>query len=84
MLDGDTGLEEDSRASAIAESLYEPINLAVDVLFLVDIVISFRTGFWQDGLYIKTPEHVARHYLYGEFRLDFIAAFPYAMVAEAS
>ena len=54
---------------------YEPINLAVDVLFIVDIVISFRTGFWQDGLYIKTPEHVARHYLYGEFRLDFIAAF---------
>ena len=51
---------------------------------MMDVFISMRTAYWKDGLYIQTPERVAKHYLRGEFALDFIAAFPYAMVAEAA
>ena len=52
-------------------------DLAVDVFFLLDIVLSFMTGFYKDGIMVRSPRRVAVHYLLGWFLPDFLSSFPF-------
>lgn len=70
--------------------LYFPYNfpyffrfryLAVDVTFVIDILINFRTTFvnGQDEV-VSHPGRIAVHYLSGWFLIDLVAAIPFDLL----
>mmetsp|Transcript_65758 Transcript_65758/g.109250 ORF Transcript_65758/g.109250 Transcript_65758/m.109250 type:complete len:737 (-) Transcript_65758:298-2508(-) len=52
-------------------------NVLVDVFFLLDIAVSFRTGFYRDGMLVLDAKLVVRNYLYGRFVPDLAMSMPY-------
>ncbi len=52
------------------------VDAAVDVLFFTDILINFRTGYVQRGLFVRDSWLVARRYLLSSFTLDLITTVP--------
>ncbi|XP_034652137.1 potassium voltage-gated channel unc-103 isoform X2 [Drosophila subobscura] len=57
------------------------IDLIVDVTFIVDILINFRTTFvnGQDEV-VSHPGRIAVHYLSGWFLIDLVAAVPFDLL----
>lgn len=55
------------------------LNLTLDLFFLIDIFINFRTTIINErtGEEIKDPKKIAKIYFQGRFILDFIAACPF-------
>lgn len=69
---------------AFEDSYYQSSGLIVlstliDIVFIVDIVINFRTSFIKTstGEEIINEKKIAIHYLKGQFIVDFLAAFPF-------
>lgn len=58
---------------------------AVDVTFIVDILINFRTTFvnGQDEV-VSHPGRIAVHYLSGWFLIDLVAAIPFDLLLVGS
>jgi hyperpolarization activated cyclic nucleotide-gated potassium channel 2 len=55
----------------------ELFDVAIDIFFLVDIAINFRTAVEVEGFELLTgPREIARLYLRGWFALDVISSFP--------
>lgn len=54
------------------------------IFFSIDIVINFRTAFYERGQLIDDPKIVAKKYLYGWFLFDFLAAFPFEILVMSS
>ena len=54
-------------------------NLWVDLMFIVDIVINFRTTFVKSSTdeVISCPKQIVFHYLKSWFVVDFVAAIPF-------
>lgn len=54
-------------------------NLWVDLMFIVDIIINFRTTFIKPNTdeVISSPKQIALHYLKTWFVVDFVAAIPF-------
>ena len=53
------------------------ITRAMDVIFIIDIWINFRTGYFDDKeTEIRDPQKVARRYLRTWFLLDFLSSMP--------
>ena len=64
---------------------YESFNLAVDVCFLCDIVVQFRTAFMHDGTWVTEARRIGRRYMMGPwFTLDVLAGFPLQRVVQAA
>ncbi|XP_030387007.1 potassium voltage-gated channel subfamily H member 6 [Scaptodrosophila lebanonensis] len=61
------------------------IDLIVDVTFVVDIIINFRTTFVnaQDEV-VSHPGRIAVHYLSGWFLIDLVAAVPFDLLLVGS
>ncbi|XP_070134817.1 potassium voltage-gated channel unc-103 isoform X2 [Drosophila bipectinata] len=61
------------------------IDLIVDVTFIVDIIINFRTTFvnGQDEV-VSHPGRIAVHYLSGWFLIDLVAAVPFDLLLVGS
>ncbi|XP_074519384.1 voltage-gated inwardly rectifying potassium channel KCNH6 [Halichoeres trimaculatus] len=61
-----------------------PLNVAdlmVDVLFIVDIVINFRTTYVDHNDEVVTqPCRIAKHYIKGWFPIDLFAAIPFDLL----
>lgn len=61
-----------------------PLNVAdlmVDVLFIVDIVINFRTTYVdQNDEVVTQPSRIAQHYIKGWFPIDLFAAIPFDLL----
>lgn len=59
--------------------------LAVDVTFVIDILINFRTTFvnGQDEV-VSHPGRIAIHYLTGWFLIDLVAAIPFDLLLVGS
>ena len=57
------------------------ISFLVDVTFIVDILINFRTTFinGQDEI-VSHPGRIAVHYLSGWFLIDLVAAIPFDLL----
>lgn len=55
--------------------------VAVDVTFVIDILINFRTTFvnGQDEV-VSHPGRIAVHYLRGWFLIDLVAAVPFDLL----
>lgn len=57
------------------------LDLIVDLMFLVDIFISFRTTYVnKEGEAVYDPMVIAKNYLKGWFLIDAIAAMPYDLI----
>jgi hypothetical protein len=63
------------------ESLFDAtpwhaVSLAIEIIFVLNVALSFRRGFSHDGVHIKDPLFIAMHYFRGDFATDAIASFP--------
>ncbi|XP_033119254.1 potassium voltage-gated channel unc-103-like [Anneissia japonica] len=78
--------EPDTRDSQGPSSSYTNpliiIDLIVDVMFIFDILINFRTTYVDDnkGEVISNPYDIAAHYLKGWFFIDAMAAIPFDLI----
>jgi hypothetical protein len=52
----------------------------IDVFFLVDIVLSFRSAYRHQGVDVNDAELIARHYRRGRFSVDLIASPPFDLL----
>ncbi|GAA50016.1 potassium voltage-gated channel subfamily H member 7 [Clonorchis sinensis] len=57
------------------------IEILVDIMFLVDILINFRTTYVnKNDEVVSHPRRIATHYLKGWFFVDLVAAIPFDLV----
>lgn len=57
-------------------------DLIIDILFMVDILMNFRTTYVKEGeILITSPWKIAVHYLKTYFLVDFVAAIPWDLLA---
>ena len=59
-----------SHPCTVPPTLY--MDMVVDIFFLIDIVVSFCTGFIRDGKYEDSWPMVAKHYLAHGFLFDVV------------
>jgi potassium voltage-gated channel Eag-related subfamily H protein 7 len=61
------------------------IDALVDVFFIVDIVLSFRTGFLDEAkTLVMDPHRIRRRYVRSWFALDLVSALPTQLIALAA
>ena len=65
------------------ESLWFTVNVLVDCIFIADVALVFNTAFKKQGMWVFDRKQITNAYLRGAFTLDFIAAFPYALLVIA-
>ncbi|XP_076360746.1 voltage-gated inwardly rectifying potassium channel KCNH6-like isoform X3 [Tachypleus tridentatus] len=57
------------------------IDLLVDVMFIIDILINFRTTYVNTNEeVVSVPSQIAAHYLRGWFIIDVVAAIPFDLL----
>ncbi|XP_056143492.1 potassium voltage-gated channel subfamily H member 6a [Lampris incognitus] len=57
------------------------VDLVVDVMFIVDILINFRTTYVNhNDEVVSQPGHIAQHYFKGWFLIDIVAAIPFDLL----
>ena len=57
------------------------VDLIVDIMFVVDIVINFRTTYVNtNDEVVSHPRHIAVHYFKGWFLIDMVAAIPFDLL----
>uniref|UniRef100_A0A0R3RIP7 Ion_trans domain-containing protein n=1 Tax=Elaeophora elaphi TaxID=1147741 RepID=A0A0R3RIP7_9BILA len=72
--------EDSSRKARFSEPL-EIIDLIVDIMFIVDIIINFRTTYVNENdEVVSHPGKIAIHYFKGWFIIDMIAAVPFDLL----
>ncbi|CAG9530029.1 unnamed protein product [Cercopithifilaria johnstoni] len=72
--------EDSSRRARFSEPL-EIIDLIVDIMFIVDIIINFRTTYVNENdEVVSHPGKIAIHYFKGWFVIDMIAAVPFDLL----
>ncbi len=63
----------------------DPLSLALEIafaaVFSIDILLRFRTGFYEDGKLILNPRIIAKRYLKTTFVVDLFAATPWTLLA---
>ena len=74
---------KDKGHSALLGEVVTIIDASVDLIFLIDIVIKFRTTFLdpKQSIEVKDPHAIAFRYLKGTFFIDFISSVPFASFA---
>jgi len=67
-----------------ARYIYDPltiVDLVVDIMFIVDILINFRTTYVnKNDEVVSHPGKIAVHYFKGWFLIDMIAAIPFDLL----
>lgn len=59
----------------------EIIDLIVDIMFIVDIIINFRTTYVNENdEVVSHPGKIAIHYFKGWFAIDMVAAVPFDLL----
>ena len=55
------------------------IDSIVDLLFLIDIIVTFRTTFLdsKQSIEVRDPHVIGKRYLKGSFAIDFISSVPF-------
>ena len=73
-------LENDPIQKYISDPL-QAIDLIVDIMFLIDILINFRTTYVnKNDEVVSHPGKIAVHYFKGWFLIDMIAAIPFDLL----
>lgn len=70
----------------LKDNALEIINLTVDILFIVDVLINFRTTYVQgrSAKVVCDPKKIAHHYLKTWFFVDFLSAIPFELFSLVS
>jgi len=56
---------------------FELLNYIIDIVFLIDIIINFRTAYIDDkGNEVDVPIKIAGNYLSRQFWIDLVATIP--------
>ena len=64
-------------------SAWISFNYFVDIVFVLDIVLSFRTGFLVDGHHLVSDWRlIAISYLRGTFIIDLVGSFPFNLAVD--
>ena len=53
---------------------------AIDFLFMADVLINFRTGYYLEDEEVMDFPRVAKHYLTGWFLLDIVTCIPFDLL----
>lgn len=61
-----------------AEGAAFAVDVGVDVMFAADVLINFRTAYFEDGgvVLVTVPRLIARHYLRSWFTIDILSTLP--------
>ena len=72
--------------SAIRGEAISFIDACVDLFFLVDIVITFRTTFLdpKQSIEVKDPHAIGKRYLRGGFTIDLISSVPFSSLIKTN
>lgn len=76
----------DKGHSVLNSSTVKFIDACVDLLFLIDIIIKFRTSFLdpKQSIEVKDSGVIARKYIRGSFTIDFISSVPFNSLIQSS
>ena len=76
----------DQGHSQINGNVVSCIDACVDLFFLIDVIIRFRTTYLDTKLSfeVRDPHKIATHYLKGSFTLDFISSVPFSSLIPAN
>ncbi|CAI5446203.1 unnamed protein product [Caenorhabditis angaria] len=73
-------IQKSFRTTKFADPL-EIVDLIVDIMFIVDIIINFRTTYVNENdEVVSHPGKIANHYFKGWFIIDMIAAVPFDLL----
>ena len=62
---------------------FEIGDTLIDFIFLIDIIITFRTVFIDDiGQEVSNPRLIAKNYITGQFWFDLMATIPMDLILE--
>ena len=59
-------------------------EVSVDVVFFVDMILSFLTSYTDNGEKIKSIDQIALHYLKTWFTLDLVSTVPFYLIGDSS
>lgn len=64
-------------------SNFTALNSFIDLMFLCDIIISFRTSFYDmdTGDEVYEPKRIGKVYLRGRFTIDLLSTIPFDTIA---
>jgi len=68
------------RHECVSYLLWFWLNFIVDLFFICDIVINFRTGYVHEGHFVSDDWLVAKAYMRGSFVMDVLGTFPLNVV----
>lgn len=70
----------DKGHSFLRGELVSFIDACVDLIFLLDVIIKFRTTFLDpmQSIEVRDPHEIAKRYFKGTFVIDFISSVPFA------
>jgi len=66
---------EDSLSTSI-------VDFTCSLLYIVDVAVTFNTGFFENGIFITTRRLIAKRYLRTWLLFDMVSAFPYDWIFE--
>ncbi|KAK2833084.1 hypothetical protein Q5P01_016973 [Channa striata] len=73
--------EEEPRSECYSCNPLNMVDLVVDVMFIVDILINFRTTYVNhNDEVVSHPGRIAQHYFKGWFLIDIVAAIPFDLL----
>uniref|UniRef100_A0A8R1E1Z0 Cyclic nucleotide-binding domain-containing protein n=1 Tax=Caenorhabditis japonica TaxID=281687 RepID=A0A8R1E1Z0_CAEJA len=73
-------MQDTAKKSRFTEPL-EIVDLIVDIMFIVDIIINFRTTYVNENdEVVSHPGKIATHYFKGWFIIDMVAAVPFDLL----
>jgi len=53
------------------------VEFAVDIFFMVDVILNFNTGFIEEEKFISSRTEIAKRYVSGWFWLDLLTSIPF-------
>jgi len=71
-----TGEQKLLRADCPSFQWWFWLNFIIDMWFITDIVVNFRTGYVVEGHFVNGDRDAACHYLKGSFFMDCLGSFP--------
>ena len=77
---GKTGADE-AKALFPDALAWSAFNVCVDAVFLLELLVCARTGYWQAGMHVTASSAVLLHYLQTDLLIDAVAYFPYCWAA---
>jgi voltage-gated potassium channel len=57
-----------------------PFYYLLNTIFIIDLLLSFRTTIKKSYIRIEDPKEIARSYLRSWFTIDFLSAFPFELI----